>query len=517
MTESGDAARVLSAAQERHLLDVRDDLARSRLSREMLFALFTRIAGVLNARIAVIGKVDGECVVLADSLAASATPLPGGDLWLELGRSDDPAPSIHVWHDGQREWTILSLTTGARRPVALVIEGDWTASTPTLFQLAQNLRLAGRAFALSSRVDVARVVHRLTRALGRAEGVNDICAATLRHIVRAVPSRLAAFAVPTDENRLAIVATHGYPIELVQGIRIVPGNGIIGGVYQRRTPLRVPDVTAFDGLQRSRPRYRTKSFMALPVLAGTRVLGVVCVTDRLDEGPFTQADMSVLRAFVAPAALALSREQAKGEAEAFARAAAIDPVSGLFNRRYFHSRLDEELQRARRHGTPIGLMMIDIDDFKSVNDRFGHVAGDMVIGGVADIIRRSVRRFDTCARYGGEEFAVVMPGGAGENAASVAERIRQRIDEYRAELPELADLRVTASIGLSVSHDGSGARELINRADRALYAAKHAGKNRVVGATSMPLIPPAGPERYLLSDLPVPSESLNTHDSVDGC
>jgi diguanylate cyclase (GGDEF)-like protein len=125
--------------------------------------------------------------------------------------------------------------------------------------------------------------------------------------------------------------------------------------------------------------------------------------------------------------------------------------------------------------------MIDIDDFKSINDQFGHVAGDTVIKSVSEILRRSVRKFDLCTRFGGEEFAIVMPGSGPENSTSVAERIRQRIEEFQPEERELADLRVTASIGLSVvSHDMS-ARELTDRADQALYTAKRAGKNRVVG------------------------------------
>ena len=106
-------------------------------------------------------------------------------------------------------------------------------------------------------------------------------------------------------------------------------------------------------------------------------------------------------------------------------------------------------------------------------------AGDTVIRGVGDILKRSVRRFDLCTRFGGEEFAIVMPGSGAENSASVAERIRQRIETFRPAEAELTDLRVTASIGMAVS-PGASARELIARADQALYEAKRGGKNRLV-------------------------------------
>ena len=98
--------------------------------------------------------------------------------------------------------------------------------------------------------------------------------------------------------------------------------------------------------------------------------------------------------------------------------------------------------------------MVDLDGFKSINDRFGHVAGDMVIRDISEILRRSVRIFDVCTRFGGEEFAVMMPGGTAESAGAIAERIRQRVEAYQRSEPDLVGLRVTASIGVAVSPPG---------------------------------------------------------------
>jgi diguanylate cyclase (GGDEF)-like protein len=336
-----------------------------------------------------------------------------------------------------------------------------------------------RAFSREAGPHRGAAAHRLARTLGRTTGLEEVCAVVLRHVVRSVPSRLASFAIATDEGPLMIVATHGYPVELVDSIRIAPGSGIIGAVYRDRTPLWAPDVAAVQPQRPRRPRYRTASFAAVPVAAGADVLGVVCVSDRLDGQAYSREDVSRIRALTAPAALALERERARRQADAFARAAIVDPLSGLYNRRYFHDRLEGELQRARRQRTPVAVLMIDIDNFKSINDRFGHMAGDTVIKGVSDILRRSVRKFDLCIRFGGEEFVIVMPGTGVEGATSIAERIRQRIEAFQADERELSDLRVTASIGLSVTVD-LPPRELIARADSALYAAKGAGKNRVV-------------------------------------
>jgi diguanylate cyclase (GGDEF)-like protein len=127
---------------------------------------------------------------------------------------------------------------------------------------------------------------------------------------------------------------------------------------------------------------------------------------------------------------------------------------------------------------PVALLMIDIDDFKRVNDQFGHAVGDLVLRAVSEILQGSVREFDVCARFGGEEFAILMLGASVDSASSLADRIRTRIEEYRPTEPGLGDLLVTASIGVSLSN-GALQAELLEHADRALYSAKKAGKNRV--------------------------------------
>ncbi len=472
--------RTLSPDQGRRLFELRRQFSASAAPQDLLPKLTAMIAAVLQVKVTFVGHANGTWAVLAESGEEPRLPGPGVQAWNGFSRvAALLEDSVQTWTHEETCWTLVGLNIRAGVPAVLAVEGDWMASTAPLVQLGKDLRFAHRALSRSSQAYLGEATHRLTRTLGRVSGLGSVCSLVLRHVARAVPSRIAAFAVPTDADDLAIVATHGYPLELVERVRITPGRGVIGSVYSSRTPLWVPDVSQRPDLHARRPRYRTNSFVAVPVTAGAEVLGVVCVTDRLDNLAFTKEDLLTLRTLAAPASLALDRERAKRRAEAFAQAAVIDPVSGLFNRRYFHERLEDELHRAQRHKTPVALMMIDIDDFKAVNDQFGHLAGDEVIRSVSDILRRSVRRFDLCARFGGEEFSIVMPGSGPEHAAVVAERIRQRIEEFRLEEPALVHLRVTVSIGLSVSYELSP-RELIGRADRALYSAKRGGKNRVV-------------------------------------
>ncbi len=156
-----------------------------------------------------------------------------------------------------------------------------------------------------------------------------------------------------------------------------------------------------------------------------------------------------------------------------------DGMTGLFDHATFQVLYEHECQKHTRYGKPLSVLMIDIDDFKGINDRFGHDAGDGVIRTIAEIIETSVRAADVAARYGGEEFAVVLPQANAGQAGELAERIRSRIErEIDKPVP------VTVSIG-HASTDGPSAAncpDLIRQADAALYRAKEAGKNRVLAA-----------------------------------
>jgi diguanylate cyclase (GGDEF)-like protein len=364
--------------------------------------------------------------------------------------------------------------------VALALQGDWSLSPSPFFHLASVLMEAGRpqgGEAAALMPAVARLYYRMLHRLARVGGLIAVGETIVRYAAYAVDARLGALAVTQagDPGQASIVATFGYPRALVEHVRIEPGDGVIGNVLRTGKPLHAVNADRTNGARR--PRYHTSSFVAVPILGAREVLGALCMTDRRGDQPFARGDVAALRIFAAGAALALERERALDSAEAYAHAAAVDPVTGVFNRRYFQVRLDEELQRSHRHQIPLALLMIDIDDFKRVNDSHGHLAGDIILRDVGEILRRSVRVFDVCARFGGEEFVIIMPGSSSENALRIAERIRERIETYRPSDRTLATTRVTVSVGLAVSSADATVSQLLERADQALYAAKRAGKN----------------------------------------
>lgn len=163
--------------------------------------------------------------------------------------------------------------------------------------------------------------------------------------------------------------------------------------------------------------------------------------------------------------------------------ALVDPLTGLLNRRGLERSLRAELARAARQASSPAVIIADLDHFKSVNDNYGHEAGDRVLQETADRIRAKLRDFDTAVRYGGEEFLIICPEADPDSAMAIAERIRTEIESRPYAVPG-GETAVTASFGVSAGDPGLSGDSLIRRADNALYEAKRRGRNCVVGAWS---------------------------------
>jgi two-component system cell cycle response regulator len=158
----------------------------------------------------------------------------------------------------------------------------------------------------------------------------------------------------------------------------------------------------------------------------------------------------------------------------------IDGLTQVHVKRYLLESLDKELMRARRHTRDLSFLMLDIDHFKAINDRHGHLAGDYVLKEVARLIQQRIRRDEVLARYGGEEFAIILPETTREGARALAEGLRERIEQSRFTFQNEV-IRVTISIGVAMLHESDRASmDLIKRADEKLYEAKHDGRNRVL-------------------------------------
>jgi diguanylate cyclase (GGDEF)-like protein/putative nucleotidyltransferase with HDIG domain len=170
--------------------------------------------------------------------------------------------------------------------------------------------------------------------------------------------------------------------------------------------------------------------------------------------------------------------------------ARVDPKTGLYNARYFATTLASEISRASRFERPMSLIMADLDLLRDINNSYGHLAGDAVLKGLAEIFRAQLRHYDVPARFGGEEFSILLPETTPEEALEIAERIRRAVAEREFEVDTAAEpIRATVSIGVAgFPKDGVDANELIHQADLAVYRAKLQGRNRVLGASAEPLL-----------------------------
>jgi diguanylate cyclase (GGDEF)-like protein/putative nucleotidyltransferase with HDIG domain len=172
--------------------------------------------------------------------------------------------------------------------------------------------------------------------------------------------------------------------------------------------------------------------------------------------------------------------------------ARVDPKTGLFNARHFAAELREELARSARFERPMSVIMVDLDLLRDINNSYGHLAGDAVLSGIADVFRRHLRHYDVPARFGGEEFAILLPETPPEQAIEIADRIRRAVAEEPFEIDTSNEpIRATISLGVAgFPKDGTDSNELIHQADLAVYRAKLQGRNRVLGASSEPLLVP---------------------------
>jgi diguanylate cyclase (GGDEF)-like protein len=247
--------------------------------------------------------------------------------------------------------------------------------------------------------------------------------------------------------------------------------------------LHAAEAAVMDAGQVAEINLGGSSALAAPLSAtegGDRVLAIVSVA-RGDRG-FTAPERELFSYLTSQAAVSVENVDLH---ETVQRQAVTDELTGLFNHRRFQEVMDAEVERARRYDQEMGLIMLDIDNFKRVNDTYGHMQGDMVLREVARVLRQSAREIDEPARYGGEEMAVALPQTDLDGAYRFAERVRQRIEAL--ELPLLdgdGSLRVTASFGAAslASAAQSDKEGLVAAADAALYRAKRSGKNRTVKA-----------------------------------
>jgi diguanylate cyclase (GGDEF)-like protein len=294
--------------------------------------------------------------------------------------------------------------------------------------------------------------------------------------------RASLFVFDAAANKLILKAAEGLAVKVSEVGHVGPGEGIAGEVLETGRPLVVEEMVATGRTPAKREKpYKSQSFISYPLVSGGRTIGVLNLTDKASGANYNQVDLSLLDLVCPQVSLALERAEWQERASEFQLMSITDPLTGLRNRRYLEERLGEELSRSKRYGYAMSFLMIDIDDFKSYNDLNGHQAGDHALQITAHCLRAGLRSADVAARYGGEEFSVLLPQTSVNEAAVIAERMRERVAATEYPHGKSQPLgRVTISIGVcTYAGNINTVDRVIAAADRALYIAKSQGKNQI--------------------------------------
>ncbi len=248
-----------------------------------------------------------------------------------------------------------------------------------------------------------------------------------------------------------------------------PGEGIAGRVFLNSQPMIVNNIRE-DSLFIESETSFVRSIACIPMVVYNDVIGVINVTNKKNGKEFSGQDIKMLKAVADQAAVAVNKAQLWDMA-------VTDSLTGLYVRRYFMVKLQEEIHRAERYDKIISVIMADLDRFKNINDTYGHDAGDRALEAISHFLQKNIRDVDAIARYGGEEFVMLIPDADKEAAFSLAERLREGLAKVQLDnLPP-----ITVSLGIATfPTDGTDVDDLIKKADAAMYAAKRAGRNKSV-------------------------------------
>jgi diguanylate cyclase (GGDEF)-like protein len=384
---------------------------------------------------------------------------------------------------------LFPLLVGEEIKGALLV-GDADLSDEQRQALASFCRDISMPLELSRlREELERRVRAATHLRSFTEMVNsarpeDAYTTILRHsadMLKAERGSLLLFDERAGE--LSVKAAVGPRAEVTRDSRVRLGEGVSGTVLREGRPAVVRDVSKVSGWHPASAErsYKTKSFISYPIVIGGRKVGVLNMTDKAGGGVYDEFDLGLLDMIAPQMALALDRVEWHSKATQFQLLSITDPLTNLVNRRYLEERLQEELERSKRHRFSMGFLMVDIDDFKAYNDAHGHQAGDLALEMTAQCLKTALRSADVAARYGGEEFSILLPQTGLSEAGVIAERIRRRIERTQFPHGKSQPLgAVTVSIGVSAyGAELDTAAEIIYAADQALYAAKGRGKNCV--------------------------------------
>jgi len=355
----------------------------------------------------------------------------------------------------------------------------------------ERISAAGQAVLLSKvnslldrKLQEMTFLNEMTRAMTSTFDEDEILDSLISGVGRYLGYERVIVFVTDDDGRLVERKEKGYPRHEDRYVYSPEENDSFGEVMENKHPL-VMDGRWLNLSGAGGPAVavdspvRAYQHAVVPIVAREEVRGILLIDRHDGEQPFSDERLGVLTTLAGQLGLALENARLYRK---MLMMSVTDGLTGLFNARYFYERLETEISRARRYQRPLTLFMLDLDYFKRYNDTYGHLCGDDALKSIAGILRQNSRTADTVARYGGEEFCMILPETDAEHARSLAERVRETVENTELDPTGTGrdKMTITVSIGVAGFHDDiDTAEDMVRFADLALYGAKELGRNRV--------------------------------------
>ncbi len=352
---------------------------------------------------------------------------------------------------------------------------------PILLKFIKNKEQEAKITELNKTLHNLSILYNISQAVNFIDDLKRLIGVILDKAIETVNAEKGSLMLydPSD-NTLQVKVVYGlkdkkHEDDINNGIvecqKMKPESGIAGKVFLEKKSI----ITNLGGQD---PRFNqfsndtnVSSLICVPLIAKGECIGIINITNKKNGKLFNKKDLEFVEALANQAAIAVDNAQ-------LYELATKDGLTKLYIHRHFYFLLESEIKRVQRYHHVLSLLMMDIDNFKHVNDTYGHLVGDMVLKEIAATIQKTIRHVDIPARYGGEEFTIILPETAALNAVTIAERLRRKISEIEVKVDDNTVVKPTVSIGIAeYPNAAEDIKELIDWADKALYVSKENGKN----------------------------------------
>jgi len=283
-----------------------------------------------------------------------------------------------------------------------------------------------------------------------------------------------------EKETFSEVFQKGFGTAILDGIEFEASSALVPYFLKHRTPMYIERLENNHDLKYFASKLKELNiFIVAPLVYSERLQGIICAGEKLYMRNFTETDFEIFHILVNIISISIGNANLFQETK---KLSLTDGMTNLHNYRYFEDRLNEEINRAKRHSKKVSLMILDIDHFKNYNDTLGHQAGDTVLRHLGKLLKATIRDEDIVARYGGEEFCIILPGIQKDGIAALGERVRSKIEFEPFHKEEIQPGgKVTVSLGIATfPDDADDFHQLVEKADKALYRAKDMGRNQTV-------------------------------------